>query len=203
MNLKVLCYPAILLLLASCAPIVAATSVAVGTTAADERSAGTVVDDNIIMMKIKEDLLQEDLDEMLTKIAVTVTEGRVMFTGSVSEEKYAKQAVGFAWKTNGVKEVINELVVSKKEIKDTAKDTFIANSVRSRLLLEKDLRSVNYAVEANNSVVYLLGIAQDEDERKRALKIASSVKGVRKVVNHVILKSDKRRVKSDYTESQN
>lgn len=203
MNLKILCYPIILALLSSCAPLVAASGVVVGTTVADERSTGSVVDDTVIMMKIKEDLLQTEIDELLARLSVNVSEGRVMFTGNVSDQKFASQAIEIAWKTNGVREVINEISVAPKDLRDVAKDTFIANSVRSRLLVEKDLRSVNYIVDANNSTVYLLGIAQDQDELKRALKIAGSIKGVRKVVNHVILKSDKRRPATKYNAENN
>jgi osmotically-inducible protein OsmY len=43
------------------------------------------------------------------------------------------------------------------------------------------------------SVVYLLGVAQDQNELNRAIKAAGSIKGVRKIVNHVIMKNDPRR----------
>ncbi len=181
-------------IITGCAPIVAASSAVVGTTLADERSTGDTMDDAVIVLKIKEDFIQKDFNEMLGRISVTAHEGRVLLTGSVTDQKFADEAVKMAWAVRGVKEVLNEIVTSPKDLKDYTKDSFIANTIRSKLLLEKDLRSVNYTVDANNSVVYLIGVAQNQAELDKALKIASSVKGVKKVVNYVILKDDPRRL---------
>ncbi len=181
-------------ILTSCMEVAAVSSAVVGTTIAEERSAGDRMDDTVIMMKIKEAFLQKDFNEMLGRISVISHEGRVLLTGSVTDQKYADEAVKMAWEIRGVKEVLNELETSQKDLKDYTKDSFIANTIRSKLLLEKDLRSVNYSVDVNNSVAFLIGVAQNQNELDRALKIASSVKGVRKVVNYVILKDDPRRV---------
>jgi len=129
-------------------------------------------------------------------------EGRVMLTGSVQGEQYKTQASELTWNVRGVKEVINEIEVDKKELSDRAKDMFIASTVRSKLLLEKDLRSINYVVDVNHGIVFLLGIAQDNNELSRALKIASMVKGVQKVVNHVIIKDDPRRNKVGWSKKK-
>jgi osmotically-inducible protein OsmY len=42
-------------------------------------------------------------------------------------------------------------------------------------------------------VIYLLGIAQDLEERERVNNYARALPYVKKVVNHVILKDDPRR----------
>ena len=125
-----------------------------------------------------------------------------MLTGSVQGEQYKTQASELTWNVRGVKEVINEIEVDKKELSDRAKDMFIASTVRSKLLLEKDLRSINYVVDVNHGIVFLLGIAQDNNELSRALKIASMVKGVQKVVNHVIIKDDPRRNKVGWSKKK-
>ena len=41
--------------------------------------------------------------------------------------------------------------------------------------------------------VYIIGIAYSLEEQQMVLKIASKVKGVEKVVNHIILADDLRR----------
>lgn len=182
-------------ILTGCVPVVAASTAVVGTTIADERSAGDRIDDTVIMLKIKEDFTQKEFNEMLSRITVVSHEGRVLLTGSVADQKYIDEAVKMAWAVRGVKEVLNEIITADKDIRDYAKDTLIANTVRSKLLFEKDLRSVNYSVDVNNNTVYLIGVAQDQNELDKALKIASSVKGVHKVVNYVILKDDPRRLR--------
>lgn len=180
-----------------CVPLTAISTTVVGTTIAEERTAGGKLDDSIIVVKIKDQFTQTEMSEMLAKISVNVVEGRVLLTGSVTNKKYSEEAAKTAWKVKGVKEVINEVEVSDKGIKDRAKDLFIESAIKSKLLLEKNLSSINYVVDVNNGVAYLLGIAQDNDELKRAIQIARSTKGVKKVVNHAILKDDPRR-KADW-----
>lgn len=178
-----------------CLPTVMASTAVVGTTIVEDRTAGDKLDDNIISVKIKDSFIREDLEEIMAKVTVSVYEGRVMLTGSVTKEEYSHKAVDMSWKVLGVKEVINEIQVATREMKDLAKDTFIANTVRSKLLLEKNLKSVNYIVDAQAGVVYLLGLAQDDAELRKAIDIARGVKGVRQVVSHVLMKNDPRRLK--------
>lgn len=177
----------------SCLPIVAAGSAVVGTAIAEERSAGDKLDDNLVAVKVRDMYSKAEFSELLSRISVTVYEGRVMLVGSVKERAYVTQAVDIAWKVNGVKEVINELIVSSVDIKSYSKDTFIANTVRSKLLFDEVVQSVNYKVDTNNSTVYLLGIAKNQEELTKAITIARSVKGVKQVVNHVVLRDDIRR----------
>ncbi len=89
--------------------------------------------------------------------------------------------------------VINEIVVELKNMKDSANDTMIESSIGSKLLLEKNLHSTSYKISVNDGIVFLLGIAQNQDEMNKVLSIASSTKGVNKVVNYIILKTDPRR----------
>jgi len=59
--------------------------------------------------------------------------------------------------------------------------------------LAKDLRALNYQITTVNNEVYLLGVAIDEKEMNRAVAVASKVRGVNKVINHIILANDSRR----------
>lgn len=183
----------VLLNTSGCVPLTAISTTMVGTTIAEERTAGDKLNDSIITIKIKDHYTQTEVSEMLSRISVNSMEGRVLLTGSVINKKYSEEAAKMAWQVKGVKEVINEIEINNKGMKDRAKDLFIESTIESKLLLEKDLSSINYIVDVNNGVAYLLGIAQNEDELKRSLQIARSTKGVRKVVNHVILKNDPRR----------
>lgn len=183
----------LVLTLTSCAPIVGVSSAIVGTTIAQERTAGDKLDDELIVLKIKEAYTQTEFNELLGRISVNAFESRVLLTGSVKDQKYLDKAVELAWKVRGVKEILNELVISQKEFKDHAKDSLIANTVRSKFLLEKDFNSLNYTVDVNEGVVYLLGVSQNSLEARKAIEIARSVKGAKQVVNYVISKDDPRR----------
>ena len=159
----------------------------------DERSIGVIIDDQMISSKIRAELSKKGNAHIFLSINVTVLEGRVMLTGSVASQECVDEALKISWSVKGVQEVINEVVVELKSIKNTANDTLIENSINSRLLIEKNLISTNYKVSVNNNIVFLLGIAQSKEEMDKALNIASNTKGVSKVVNYIILKTDPRR----------
>lgn len=186
------------LLCSGCMPVTAVSSVVVGSTVLDERSTGDVMDDAVIAVKIKDHYLQTEVNEIFHRVAVSVSEGRVMLVGNMKSDYYSKMAEDIVWKIKGVREVINELTVNDVPVGQHAKDVFIKNTVRTKLLFAKDMMSVNYDVEVSDGVVYLLGIAQDFVELERAQRLSASVKGVRKVISHVILKSDLRRDSNAY-----
>lgn len=183
------------LLASGCLPMAAFTAYEVGTTVAEERSFGDVVDDATIMTKIKAQFANHNFSNLLTEIGVSVVEGRVLLTGSVSDHKYSLQASELTWKVRGVKEVINEIEIANKDIKTRTKDSYISTQIRAKFLFDKGIKSVNYTVDTNNGVVFLAGIAQSEEELRKATRIASQVRGVVKVVSHVTLKDDQRRMK--------
>src|SRR5690606_17590191 len=114
--------------------------------------------------------------------------GRVLLTGKVNTPDTKVTAVRLAWQPNGVREVIDEIVVTDKDsIGDLTNDTWITTQVKSKLLFNKDVRSINYSVETVNAVVYLIGIARSQAELETATAIASTVKGVKRVISHVRL----------------
>lgn len=177
-----------------CVPIVVASStVAAGRTAVEERPVGKMVDDVVIVNKIRARFTEEDFKQMFSAISVEASEGRVLLVGMVSDQKYVDKASEIAWSVPGVCEVINELELGRLSLGQRTKDSWIATQVRTKFLVQKDLLSVNYTVEAVDGVVYLLGVGQSEEELELAQQTASKIQGVRKVIIHVIVKTDVRR----------
>ena len=177
--------------LSGCLAIAAGGVAGTGYTVAQERSVGSVVDDNAIWTKIKSAFLQHDVNDLFGDVNVEVSEGRVLLTGDVRSPQTRVDAVRITWQVSGVKEVINEIqVTDQTTLKNYANDLWIITQVKSRLLLEKNLRSINYSVDCINATVYLMGIAQDQNELNRATIIAGKVKGVKNVISHVRLRQD-------------
>lgn len=188
--------------LGACVPLIAGGAAATGMTVAKEKSVGSSVDDTVIQTEINHYYLQSDIDNLFANVETRVDEGRVLLTGKVPTDHAALEAVRLAWKAKGVKEVINELkVTDKSSIRDYTKDAWISTQIKSKLLFEKNLKSINYSIETLNQEVYLFGIAQDQRELDKALTIARTVSGVKKVINHVILKDDPRRNERSVTNS--
>lgn len=181
--------------LSSCVPAaVTAGATTAGVVAAQERSTGNAFDDTGIKLTLNNLYFNRDINDLFKNVNIHVSEGRVLLTGAVDKPETKVEAVRLAWRAKGVREVIDEIQVNDQTgIADYARDTWISAQIRSRLLFEKNLRSINYNVETVNGVVYLLGIAQDQEELRKATYIASTTKYVKQVISHVILKNDPRR----------
>ena len=132
--------------------------------------------------------------DMYRGLGLAVYEGRVLVTGVVRSEERRADAVRLAWRATGVKEVINEIAVdSTGRSKDFIRDTWITAQLKTKFLFDKAVTAINYSVDTVIYTVYLFGVAQDKSELERVINHARNVKFVRRVVNHVLLKSDPRR----------
>jgi osmotically-inducible protein OsmY len=192
---KIVFLISVLFITSSCVETAVLGSVAtVGTVAAQERTAGQAVDDTAIFWKIKQLFLKENAQDLLSGVSIEVIEGRVHLTGSVNSTETRIDAVRLAWKPEGVKEVINEISINnEKTLTGIVQSKWIKGQIASKILLEKGVRSVNYSIEVVDGIVYLMGIAQDPNELNKVTTIASRVKGVKKVVSHVVMKGDMNR----------
>lgn len=179
----------------ACAPVglgVGAAATA-GTAAAQERGFRGAVDDTKIAAQINHLLFQHD-HVLFSKVNIEVHEGRVLLTGNVPTPEARVDAVRLAWQAAGVRELLNEIQVTDQAgVIDYGRDVMIANELRGRLLFDKQIRNINYSVETVNGVVYLMGIAHDQQELDRVLGHARNIEYVRRVVNYVLLRDDPRR----------
>lgn len=176
-----------------CTGAVVGATAAGGVSIAQERTIGQAVDDQVIQAQINSELLQHS-ELLFAKVDTKIVEGRVLLTGVVPKADDRLAATQLAWKVEGVKEVLNEIEVSdKSSLVDYAKDTWISTQLRAKMLSDREVSDINYSVETVNGAVFLFGISQNDDELKRVTSHARQIRGVTKVVSHVIAKSDRRR----------
>jgi len=186
---------ALLMFAAGCTPVGLAVGGAatVGTAAAEERGIKTAAEDAWIATQLNEKLFRHD-HVLFGKVNLEVREGRVLLTGNVPSPEARVDAVRLAWQVPGVREVLNEIQVTDQAgLLDYGRDVWIANTLRARMLLDKEIRNINYSVEVVNGVVYLLGVAHDQAEIDRVVGHARNIEHVRRVVNYVLLRDDPRR----------
>jgi len=133
-------------------------------------------------------LFQKDVD-LFSAVSVSVTQGRVLLTGKVRGPKDRINATKLAWKATGVAEVINELqIIDRSSIADQAKDILINKSVQARLLVNQEIKFINYTVDTVNGTVYLFGIAQNHEELERVIAVVRQTNYVKNIVNYVTIK---------------
>ena len=191
-----LCASLVLALGACTAPGMVVGAGATGAiAAAEERGLEAAIKDSRIRTEINYYWLEHDRT-LLARLATAVYEGRVLLTGIAVSEAKRDEAVRLAWKPDGVKEVINEIIVDAKGSSGAfTRDTWISAKLRSKLLFDGEIEGINYSIDTVRGTVYLLGVAQNRGELERVTNHARNLSYVLRVVNHAILKTDPRRPK--------
>ena len=187
-----------LLALAACTPagVVVGAAASAGVAASEERGIRGAANDTLIRVAINEAWVKEDFDTFI-RLNLQIYEGRVLVSGRVPDQVLADKAVQAAWKTEDVREVINEIEISDGGgIKDFANDTLINARLDAGLLFDGDVNSINYSTRAVGGTVFLLGVAQDRAELDRVFQIARDIPNVKRVISHVIMIDDPRRIAS-------
>ena len=181
-----LCVP---YLFSACAQVLTGTAAKVITVTKEDRTIGEFVDDALIKTVIKNTYFDQS-GNLFFNVDVEVSQGRVLLTGTVENMDLKIEATRIAWGVEDVKTVINEIQISNSDnIFNFADDLVISTKVSGRLILEEEVNSLNYNIETVNKVVYIIGIANSEDEQKKVIDIASDVYGVEGVIDYITIKA--------------
>lgn len=195
---SVIFYLTIILSLTSCVETVVVTSLGSGAIAIREKSLNNTQKDVLIASKLGTTFLANGLKNLGNSVDIAVNEGRVLLTGIVRNANKAKLAQEYAWKVENVKEVIDEIQIRQDDLKarnfsSAFFDYLITWQLESKLLFSSKVHSINYKISTVDKTVYFLGVARDNVEMQNALDQASKIKGVKKVVNHLLLIDDVKR----------
>lgn len=164
-----------------------------GVLALQERGIKGAAQDTGIRAEINHLWLQRD-HAMLMALRLQVWEGRVLVAGTVLDEAQRAEAIDLARRAEGVREVIDEIeIVAYRGAGAFVRDEWLDTKIDLRLLLTRDIDSINYSIEAVNGAIYLLGTARDRSEIDRVVAVLRDVPGVRRIVNHVLTRDDPRR----------
>jgi osmotically-inducible protein OsmY len=156
-----------------------------GYAAGQERGVNGAVDDFAVKAEIEQNLVKAN-PQLQQGVTTTVYGGRVLLTGRVATPEMKATAEQIASSTPNVRGVYDELeVASSESMWDDAKDAWITTRVRSEMVLDPDIRSVNYTIDTANGSVYLIGSARSQTELDKATRIARFVPGVKRVVSYV------------------
>ena len=178
-----------------CAPVAITAGTAVASAATEERGVEGVVSDTAIRTEINALWLGHDVDMFVT-VQLEVVEGRVLLAGKVAKPEHRVDAVRLAWTVDGVKEVINEIQVDRtRTIDEYSRDGWITAQLRAKILLDREIASINYSIDCVGRIVYLMGIARNGAEHERVKAHARDIPYVKRVISHAILKDDERRRK--------
>lgn len=179
-----------LLAVSGCTPVglAAGAGATVGVAAAQEGGIRGAMTDETIQLQIADLWFKKDI-KMFSKLSATVKEGRVLVTGSVPTADMRVEAIRLVWQAKGVKQVLNEIAVDNGPgVTGTVLDTWITSNLKTKLMFDKYIQSINYNVDTVNGNVYLMGIAQDRQELNRVMDYARNISHVKNVVSYVRLR---------------
>ena len=180
----------ILFFIYGCSPVgmLAGGSATTMVVAEGDRSLGSVVDDATIKLNLSAKFLQSD-NNLFVNINSNVLEGRVLLTGIVETQEIRIEAVRKVWEIEGVNEVVNEIEIGKKAtLKEYANDLWINAQVKSLAAKNIGLRALSYNFETIKGKVYIAGITSKPEQLKAILESTKTVKGVKEIINYVIIK---------------
>lgn len=159
----------------------------VGIASVQEGGLSRAGKDALIQTQINDLWFRHDID-MFRKLDMTINSGRVLLTGVVQNPEHRVEAVRLAWQPKNVEQVINEITVADSDgFRGFARDTWITGRLRTALMFDRDVQSVNYSIDTVKRVVYLMGWAQDQAELNRVMEIARTISDVEQVVSYVKL----------------
>ena len=156
-----------------------------GCLALQEKTIGESLDEGATGTTIKTKMFADSAFKKFGEVKVEVSGRFVLLAGRVPSASDREEAERIAWSARAVDEVANELVIEPRDLGRDVNDTWIREQLRARLLADSKVKGVNYNVVVYDGAVYLLGLAQSEDELRRAAETASTVRGVSKVVSYV------------------
>jgi hyperosmotically inducible protein len=166
-----------------------------------------LTDDQVTDTKIGVSLLSGLADKgknLVFDVNADVWELRVMLTGTVTDAKTRQNLVQMARSDNRIKTIYDEIqVVSNDEQarrrnagkkKDEPKkdgadrvinDLWVETKISAKLILNRDVISVNYRWRSVRNIIYLIGRAQSKAELKTVLALIRATEGVLQVKSFV------------------
>jgi osmotically-inducible protein OsmY len=176
------------LLVTGCGPVFGTIAVKTGTLAAQERTTADAATDERIRIEISNKWFKYNID-MFNALTLNVSEGKVLVTGTLKDPEQRLEAIRLVWQVEGVKEVLNEIKLGEGGgLGAYARDTVISTQLRTKLIFDSNISSVNYSIETVEGVVYLMGIAQSQQELDRVVDHARNTSYVKRVVSYVRVK---------------
>jgi osmotically-inducible protein OsmY len=162
----------------------------------DPRTIGTQIDDSIMQKNLSAKLINMNTNYILS-VKSKVLDGRIFITGKVDTIEEKLKITKLGWEIKGARSVKNDLQIKDKfNFKQAAKDILITSQLRTAIITNKKIKSVNYNIDTYKKKIYVYGISQDEEERAEVINEAKQILDVEDVITSILLIEDLRVVKN-------
>ncbi|MEW6647761.1 MAG: BON domain-containing protein [Pseudomonadota bacterium] len=174
---------AVLTLLQGCAPVIVGGAAAGAVAVADDqRTTGTIIDDQGIELKIGKAINDNAELREQTHINITSFNGVVLLSGEAATAAQRDQAEKLAGTVAKVRRVVNDIIIGPiSSLASRSRDSWLTTKVKSQLLGDKDVPGNQIKVLTEAQTVYLMGMVT-RSQGDRAGEITRHTSGVKRVV---------------------
>jgi hyperosmotically inducible protein len=150
---------------------------------------GTEIDDSVVTGKVKSALL-EDADVKSYDLKVETRKGEVKLSGFVDSPSQIDRAIAIAQAVAGVSKVDNGMTLkgAATTIGNKIDDGVITTKVKSALLADTSIKSLDIAVVTRKGEVQLSGFVNNQGQIDHAMEVARGIEGVSSVGNEMSIK---------------
>ena len=191
MRNKIILLSTLFIIIISLNSCVAVTSTGIFGTgvsvALGPRTVGTQIDDSIMEKNLQTKIILRNKDHLLN-VKISVLDGRIFLTGKVEDPEEKLQLTKLAWEVDGVRSVRNDLKIKEQfDFKQSAKDILITSQLRSAIIINKNIKAINYQIDTYKKKIFIYGIAQSQDEKDEVIREANEILDVEDVIASILL----------------
>lgn len=171
--------------LLACAAVVVGGAVVTGVAVHDRRTVGTVIDDNLLEVRVRNALFSDERFDSSVRIRINVYDGWVLLAGEVGSQQLVDEATRLVSEVDGVQRLFNELApIPRITIPQSNNDRWISSRVNASFARIRNLPGFDptrVQVTTTRGVVYLQGRVS-QAEADAVVERARTVRGVERVV---------------------
>jgi len=156
---------------------------------AAKTSVGTVIDDTVVTAKVKSALLS-DAEIKSFDLKVDTHKGAVQLSGFVDNQAQVDRAIATTRTVEGVTDVENKIALKTgtATVGNKVDDGIITAKVKSTLLSDPNVKSLDINVVTRKGEVQLSGFVDSQTQIDQALALVKDVEGVARVDNELSIK---------------
>lgn len=148
----------------------------------DRRTVGTQLDDQTAEGQVSYQWSKSDALKKSTNLQIDIYNGVALVTGQAPSQILIDEAIAGVEKVEYVQKIHNQIRLQMPiEASTQANDIWLASKVKTKLLADERVPSLQVRVIVQNSEVFLMGRVTNQ-EGTYAVEIARNVNGVKRVI---------------------
>ena len=156
---------------------------------AAKTTVGTAIDDTVVTAKVKSALLS-DADVKSFDLKVETRKGEVQLSGFVDNQAQVDRAIATTRSVEGVTGVENKIALKTgtATVGNKVDDGIITAKVKSALLSDPNVKSLDINVTTRKGEVQLSGFVDSQTQIDQAMALVKDVEGVARIDNELSIK---------------